>query len=66
MFSHVTLGTNDMPRARRFYDAVLGVLGDARLADHEDEALGYGPEGGASERLGIQPGDQVLHPLLLP
>jgi catechol 2,3-dioxygenase-like lactoylglutathione lyase family enzyme len=27
MFSHVTLGTNDMPRAREFYDAVLGTLG---------------------------------------
>ncbi len=27
MFSHVTLGTNDMPRAVTFYDAVLGALG---------------------------------------
>lgn len=29
MFSHVMVGTNDIERARRFYDAVLGVLGVA-------------------------------------
>jgi catechol 2,3-dioxygenase-like lactoylglutathione lyase family enzyme len=27
MFSHVMLGTNDLPRAKAFYDAVLGTLG---------------------------------------
>jgi catechol 2,3-dioxygenase-like lactoylglutathione lyase family enzyme len=27
MFSHVMIGSNDLERARRFYDAVLGVLG---------------------------------------
>ncbi|WP_374674588.1 VOC family protein [Ideonella sp.] len=27
MFSHVMVGTNDMERAKRFYDAVLAVLG---------------------------------------
>lgn len=27
MFSHVMLGTSDIDRAKRFYDAVLGVLG---------------------------------------
>ncbi|MEQ8515559.1 MAG: VOC family protein [Chromatocurvus sp.] len=27
MFSHVMVGTNDIERARLFYDAVLGVLG---------------------------------------
>ena len=27
MFSHVMLGTNDIERSKRFYDAVLGVLG---------------------------------------
>ncbi|MEM9901274.1 MAG: VOC family protein [Pseudomonadota bacterium] len=29
--SHITLGTNDMERAGRFYDAVLGSLGFDRL-----------------------------------
>lgn len=27
MFSHVMIGTNDIERSKRFYDAVLGVLG---------------------------------------
>jgi catechol 2,3-dioxygenase-like lactoylglutathione lyase family enzyme len=27
MFSHVMVGTDDIERAKRFYDAVLGVLG---------------------------------------
>src|SRR5438270_346462 len=27
MFSHVTLGTTDLDRARRFYDAVMPTLG---------------------------------------
>ncbi|MFZ4649786.1 MAG: VOC family protein [Rubrivivax sp.] len=27
MFSHVMIGTNDLPRAQAFYDAVLGTLG---------------------------------------
>lgn len=29
MFSHVMIGTNDLPRAKAFYDAVLGALGVA-------------------------------------
>lgn len=27
MFSHVMVGSNDLQRSKRFYDAVLGVLG---------------------------------------
>ena len=27
MFSHVVVGTNDLKKAKRFYDAVLGALG---------------------------------------
>jgi len=27
MYSHVTVGTNDMARAENFYDAIMGVLG---------------------------------------
>jgi catechol 2,3-dioxygenase-like lactoylglutathione lyase family enzyme len=27
MFSHVMIGTNDLPRAQAFYDAVLGAIG---------------------------------------
>jgi len=27
MFSHIMIGTNDLARAKRFYDALLGTLG---------------------------------------
>ena len=27
MFSHIMIGSNDLDRSKRFYDAVLGVLG---------------------------------------
>jgi catechol 2,3-dioxygenase-like lactoylglutathione lyase family enzyme len=33
MIGYVTLGTNDLPRAARFYDALLGSLGAKRLMD---------------------------------
>lgn len=35
MFSHVMVGTNDLERAKRFYDAVLAVLGAG--APHRDQ-----------------------------
>jgi catechol 2,3-dioxygenase-like lactoylglutathione lyase family enzyme len=36
MFSHIMIGTNDLDRAKRFYDAVLGTLGvpPARVDGH--------------------------------
>lgn len=33
MLTHVTLGCNDLERARTFYDAVLGSLGLTRMMD---------------------------------
>lgn len=48
MFLYVTLGSNDVRRSRRFYDAVLGVLGIGCL--HEDDhEIGYGPVPAAAE-----------------
>lgn len=35
MFSHVMVGTNDIERAKRFYDAVLGVLGAGAPAENK-------------------------------
>ena len=35
MFSHVTLGTNDWPRARPFWIAVMQVIGHPVLFEHE-------------------------------
>ena len=36
MFSHIMIGTNDLTRAKAFYDAVLGTLGvpPARIDGH--------------------------------
>lgn len=45
MFLYLTLGSNDLHRARRFYDAVMVPLGATRLATSGAE-LGYGPTGG--------------------
>jgi catechol 2,3-dioxygenase-like lactoylglutathione lyase family enzyme len=40
MISYVTIGVNDIPRARKFYDAVLGALGHRRVYE-TDDWLGY-------------------------
>ncbi|EEW25678.1 VOC family protein [Rhodobacter ferrooxidans] len=45
MIRYITLGTNDLPRAIRFYDAALAPLGLCRLVTEAGEA-GYGPPGG--------------------
>src|SRR5262249_35395084 len=36
MFTHVTVGTNDIAKARKFYDAILKPLGYSRTADLGD------------------------------
>lgn len=41
MFSHVTVGTNDMPRAQAFYDKVMATLDHGTLFK-VDEAAAYG------------------------
>jgi len=35
MIGYITLGTNDLPRAAAFYDALLGELGAKRFMDTE-------------------------------
>ncbi len=45
MFSHMTVGTNDIARAKRFYDAIAVPLGLVRHASYP-EAAGYGPKEG--------------------
>jgi len=47
MLSHVTIGTNDLERAKAFYDAVIATLGIDCIAHEPDHGLvGYaeGPE----------------------
>lgn len=41
MIRYVTLGSNDIARSRRFYDAVMKSLG-CTLTSESDDELGYG------------------------
>ena len=41
IYSHVTIGSNDIARAKAFYDPVLATLGIERFFER-DTALGYG------------------------
>ncbi len=41
MFSHVTLGTNDWPRAQSFWEAIMTVLAQPVLFEHE-HGIAYG------------------------
>ena len=43
VLSHVSVGTNDFPRAKQFYDAVLATLG-LRCVMGFDQGAGYGRE----------------------
>ncbi len=36
MIGYVTIGTNDLPRAAAFYDALLGELGAKRMMENDD------------------------------
>jgi catechol 2,3-dioxygenase-like lactoylglutathione lyase family enzyme len=45
MFSHVTIGTNDLAKARSLYDGVTTALGLVCHAEFPN-AVGYGPAGG--------------------
>ena len=41
MFTYITLGTDDLARAARFYDAVLGALGQTRAEPPGTEEPGW-------------------------
>jgi len=57
MFSHVTIGSNDMGKARPFYDALLQPLGLVRHMDYPN-AVGYGPAGGRPQLWILSPLDK--------
>jgi catechol 2,3-dioxygenase-like lactoylglutathione lyase family enzyme len=46
MLGYVTLGTNDLPRAAKFYDAITAELGAGRMMENED-FIAWGGHGGA-------------------
>ena len=41
MIHHVSVGTNDLARSKRFYDAVLPIIGIMPMSE-DDTGLGYG------------------------
>jgi catechol 2,3-dioxygenase-like lactoylglutathione lyase family enzyme len=57
MFSHVTIGTNDVARAKAFYDSLLAPLGLVRRADHPESA-GYGKPGSRPQVWIVRPLDK--------
>jgi catechol 2,3-dioxygenase-like lactoylglutathione lyase family enzyme len=46
MIGYVTLGTNDLPRAAKFYDAIAAEMGVGRMMDFET-FIAWGAPGGA-------------------
>ena len=42
MIGYVTLGTNDLPRAKAFYDALLGEIGIARIMEFGEQGYAWG------------------------
>ncbi|MDE1145868.1 MAG: VOC family protein [Azospirillaceae bacterium] len=44
IYTHVAVGTNDLGKARGFYDAVLGKLGLKRVADLGDNGSIWGED----------------------
>ena len=47
MIGYVTLGTNDLPRAAAFYDAICGELGVKRMME-SDTFIAWGEPGGGA------------------
>ncbi len=43
MFSHITIGTNDLAKARTFYNSVLGALGYENIGDRKTASLWGSP-----------------------
>ena len=46
MFSHVMIGSNDIDRSKKFYDALFGVLGVAPATPDARGRLAYAHNGG--------------------
>jgi catechol 2,3-dioxygenase-like lactoylglutathione lyase family enzyme len=57
MFSHVTVGSRDVAKAKPFYDGIAKALGLVRNADYP-EAVGYGRPGGRPQLWVVRPFDK--------
>ena len=57
MIGYVTLGTNDVQRAAKFYDALLGSIGATRMMEN-DHFIAWSAPGGGPALSVIKPFDQ--------
>jgi predicted lactoylglutathione lyase len=57
MIGYITLGTNDMQRAAKFYDSLLGMFGAKRTMEMES-FIAWGDSPGATMLSVIQPYDK--------
>ena len=46
MFSHIMIGTNDMARSKKFYDALFGALGASAGVEDARGRVAYSHNGG--------------------
>ena len=56
MIGYVTVGTNDLPRAAKFYDAIAAEMGTGRMMDFET-FIAWGTPGGAAGVAATKPFD---------
>jgi predicted lactoylglutathione lyase len=56
MIGYVTLGTNDLEKAAKFYDAIAGEMGVGRMMDF-DQFIAWGSMGGAPGVAAAKPFD---------
>lgn len=57
MFSHITIGSNDLAKAKGFYESLLTPLGLVRHVEYPN-AAGYGPAGGRPQLWVLTPVDK--------
>ncbi len=57
IFTHLTLGYDDVDQAKAFYDDVLGALGLVRLMNMPNGNAAYGPEGSPPQFIVLKPAD---------
>ncbi len=53
MLGYITLGTNDIAKARTFYDGLLGTIGASRIMEFGDDLGGFTMWGTAWDKPGI-------------
>lgn len=56
MIGYVTVGTNDLPRAAQFYDAICGEMGTGRMMESET-FVAWGTPGGGCGIAAMHPFD---------